>query len=172
MYMYVNKRVELAQRGIAPYKIYVLLLLLLLLLLLCEDPWRCICFSNSLPQDFKHFPGLQQQHLLALHFWTTSECSGDDWIFFGMFISQTAWRRGQEANGTKVNVVRCYLWHYHLSPGKASWGTMRTRVTCFFFFVFFFFCFFFSPKKLKELKFLAKYSSPLAVTAWSHHPQK
>ena len=27
------------------------------------------------PQDIKHFPGLQQQHLLALHFWTTSECS-------------------------------------------------------------------------------------------------
>ena len=29
MYMYVNKRVELAQRGIALYNIYVLLLLLI-----------------------------------------------------------------------------------------------------------------------------------------------
>ena len=34
MYMYVNKRVELAQRGIALQKIYVLLILVLLLLLL------------------------------------------------------------------------------------------------------------------------------------------
>ena len=30
-------------------------------------------------------------------------------------------------------------------------------------------CFAFFPKKLKELQFLAKYSSSLAVTAWSHH---
>ena len=33
------------------------------------------------------------------------------------------------------------------------------------------FCFL-SKIFLKELQFLAKYSSPLAVTAWSHHPQK
>ena len=30
---------------------------------------------SALPQDIKHFPGLQQQRFLALHFWTTSECS-------------------------------------------------------------------------------------------------
>ena len=33
MYMYVNKRVELAQRGIALYKIYVLLLLFIIILM-------------------------------------------------------------------------------------------------------------------------------------------
>ena len=38
----------------------------------------------------------------------------DGWILLGTFISQTAWRPEQEANGAKVNVVRCYLWHHYL----------------------------------------------------------
>jgi len=42
----------------------------------------------------------------------------DGWILFGTFISQTAWRPGQEANGATVNVVRCYLWHHYLPPEK------------------------------------------------------
>ena len=41
----------------------------------CEAPWGCFGCSNALPQDIEHFPGLQQQRLLALHFWTNSECS-------------------------------------------------------------------------------------------------
>ena len=57
----------------------------------------------------------------------------DGWILFGTFISQTAWKPGQKANGAKVNVVRCYLWHHYLPPGRA-WRTTRTRVTCFAFF--------------------------------------
>ena len=121
----------------------------------CEDPWRCICCSNALPKDIKHFPGLQQQRLLALHFWTTSVFDG--WILFG----PDSLKAGTRSNGAKVNVVSCYIWHHYLPRGRASWRTMRTRVTCF---VFFFY-------KLKKLKFLAKYSSPLAVTTWSHHPQ-
>ena len=71
----------------------------------CEDPSRCFGCSNALPQDTKHFPGLQQPLF-------------DGWILFGTFISQTAWRPGQEANGATVNVVRCYLWHHYLPPEK------------------------------------------------------
>ena len=42
----------------------------------------------------------------------------DGWILFGTFISQTAWRPGHEAKGAKVNVIRCYLWHHYLPPGR------------------------------------------------------
>ena len=96
----------------------------------CEDPWRCICCSNALPKDIKHFPGLQQRRLLALHFWTTSVFDG--WIVFG----PDSLKAGTRSNGAKVNVVSCYIWHHYLPPGRASWRTMRTRVTCFCFLFF------------------------------------
>ena len=83
----------------------------------CEDPWGSICCSNALPQDVIHLPGLQPQRHLALHFLDNVRVF-DGWIVFGTFISQTAWRPGQKANGAKVNVVRCYLWHHYLPPEK------------------------------------------------------
>ena len=46
----------------------------------------------------------------------------DGWILFGTFISQTAWRPAHEAKGAKVNVIRCYLWHHYLPPGRQIKG--------------------------------------------------
>ena len=50
-----------------------------------------------------------------------------------------------------------------LAPLPSTWKSFlkndENKITCFAFF----------PKKLKELQFLAKYSSSLAVTALSHH---
>ena len=56
----------------------------------------------------------------------------DGWILFGTFISQIAWRLGQEANGAMVNIVRCYLWHHYLQPGRASWRMVRKEWLFFF----------------------------------------
>ena len=127
----------------------------------CEDPWWCICCSNAVPQDIKHFPGLQQQHLLVLHFWTTSECSTVGYCLGRLFHRQLeGWDKKQM--GPWSTFVRCYLWHYYLPPGRASWRMVRKELLFFPFF----------SKKFKILKFHTQYLSPLAVNAWSHHPQK
>ena len=55
--------------------------------------------------------------ILLYIFWTTSECST-----VGYCLGRLSRRQleGQKANGAKVNVVRCYLWHHYLPPGRVS----------------------------------------------------
>ena len=125
----------------------------------CENPWWCFCCWNALPQDIKHFPDHNNCVFLPYILAQLQSVQRLD-IVWDVYLADRL-NVGARGKRVKVNAVRCYLWHHYLPPGKASWGMMRTRVTSFLFF----------PKKLKELKFLAKYRSPLPVTAWSHYPQ-
>ena len=61
--MYVNKRVELSQRGIALQKIYVLLLLLLLLKLLDSPSSLCNHGDESILHMFWECPKTQDYWL-------------------------------------------------------------------------------------------------------------
>ena len=82
-------------------------------------------------------------------------------IVWGVYIadSMKAWTRNERGQGHRRKVLP-------LAPLPSTWKNfLRNDDNKSDLFLFF-------PNKLKELQFLAKYSSPLTVTAWSHHPQK
>ena len=68
-----------------------------------------ICCSNALPQDINHFPGLEQQRFLALHFWTNSNGSAVGFCL-GRLSRRQLEGRDKKQTGPKLPSPSAWEW--------------------------------------------------------------